>query len=151
MPISPVRSQTSDLQVQCNGLPLPTVRSAKYLGLQFDADMSWNTMVSHFARGVASKVGVLRRHATFSAFSMLHSPVSFFHFITLYLCRFCLLTISHGVSKSTAKWALQACCTHSLSGTSRDIHKQYSYTHEHPNINHIRQHAPSGFYLALSP
>ena len=65
MPISPVRPQKFDLQVQCNGLPLPTVRSAKYLGLHFDADMSWNTMVDEVAQGVASKVGVLRRYATF--------------------------------------------------------------------------------------
>ena len=68
MSISPVRSQTFDLQVQCNGLPLPTVRSAKYLGLHYDADMSWNTMVDHVAWGVASKVGVLRRYATFLPF-----------------------------------------------------------------------------------
>ena len=83
MPRSPVLSQTFDLQVQCNGLPLPTVRSAKYLGLHFYADRSGNTMVGHVTRGIASKVGVLRRYATFLPFQC---RIDYFHsFILLHM------------------------------------------------------------------
>ena len=47
------RAAALDINVVCNSQVLPVVTSAKYLGLHFDSDMSWTTMVDHVACRVA--------------------------------------------------------------------------------------------------
>ena len=69
LPIPPSPSQALELHVICNGQTLPVVKTAKYLGLHFDSDMSWNTMTSHVARRVAAKIGLLNRSAACLPFS----------------------------------------------------------------------------------
>ena len=68
LPIPPSPSQALELKF-CNGQTLPVVKTAKYLGLHFDSDMSWNTMTSHVARRVAAKIGLLNRSAACLPFS----------------------------------------------------------------------------------
>lgn len=61
--IPPFNSEPVELRITCNSQVLPTVTSAKYLGMHFDADMSWVTMVDHVAQRVSAKIAVLLRHA----------------------------------------------------------------------------------------
>lgn len=73
--IAPQRGQSTHLYVRCNSQLLPLVESAKYLGLFFDSDMTWNTMIDHIARRIGAKIAVLLRYASSLPFSC---RISFF-------------------------------------------------------------------------
>ena len=49
------------LSVNCNGTLLPLVESARYLGVTFDSNMSWDDHVTRCANRVSRKIGVLWR------------------------------------------------------------------------------------------
>ena len=49
------------LSVNCNGTLLPLVESARYLGVTFDSNMSWDDHVTRCANSVSRKIGVLWR------------------------------------------------------------------------------------------
>ena len=49
------------LSVNCNGTLLPLVESARYLGITFDSNMSWDDHVTRCANRVSQKIGVLWR------------------------------------------------------------------------------------------
>ena len=84
------RAAALDINVVCNSQVLPVVTSAKYLGLHFDSDMSWTTMVDHVARRVAGKIAVLLRHA-----SSLPYPCRLTYFRSIVLPEFLYASISY--------------------------------------------------------
>ena len=49
------------LSVNCNGTLLPLVESARYLGVTFDSNMSWDDHVTRCANRVSQKIGALWR------------------------------------------------------------------------------------------
>ena len=49
------------INVRCNGVPMPTVTSAKYLGITFDSCMSWRSHVQQKCIAVSRSIGALRR------------------------------------------------------------------------------------------
>ena len=47
--------------IHCNGVPLPNVPEAKYLGVTFDQGLTWKSHVRNKARVVTQQAGALRR------------------------------------------------------------------------------------------
>ena len=84
------RATALDNNVVCNSQVLPIVASAKYLGMHFDSDMIWTTMVYHVARRFACKIAVLLRHA-----SSLPYPCRFTYFRSIILPEYFYVSISH--------------------------------------------------------
>ena len=60
---SPPRSSScsSSFCVRSQGIPLPNVQSARYLGLEIAADLSWDQHINNISVKVSKKIGALRR------------------------------------------------------------------------------------------
>lgn len=54
-------SNSSSLSISCHGTTLPSVQSAKYLGLEISENLTWEKHVDGIAQKAAKKIGALAR------------------------------------------------------------------------------------------
>ena len=52
---------SADIEVECCGRPLDTVKSYKYLGVMLDSDLNWSAHMAYVARKVSWKIAALQR------------------------------------------------------------------------------------------